>query len=308
MPPKMPSKTPLSNMPAASKKSDIPDNEVRINVKGKVNTIKFPNVKDKKLQNTEGTSLKPATIEPKAFKSAAMVEHDFKIKKYISYCNINAAAAYLSQSKEHKEMLKQNDSLILTVSKDQKIYVIQNIQETNIENVLSFNKACAVLALGILKHKFPEIFDWTSHKYVTSGWSDQNLNVEDTIINRLAGAMGLTPDNPYYWFMVPGYEFLYELYPAECIAYTLLRVEYREVLNIPEKISNQDIVQSLTVKMNKFHGLETSTFKDAVAVVGLENIKAAYQAMSSSVGETGRTRRAAIVLAGFEELLKSLKE
>ncbi|UQV97407.1 nucleocapsid protein [Pueraria lobata-associated emaravirus] len=300
MPPKNQKGSSSSNKPASG---PLQENSVLLGSGAKLKVIKLTNVSNGKLLDAQNSELKAVDVEISPFTSASQNVSNFTLHNYRNYCHVNTVAAHLSKSKENKEKL-QSKNLILKTSTDNHLVVVKDLNDSNVTNVVSFNKACAIMAAGILKHTFEEEFDWKTSKYVKTERKDKVLP-DNTIINRLAGQMGLTAGNPYYWMIVPGYEFLYELYPAEVLAYTLVRLQFRKNLNIPDKMTDIDIVSSLVMKMNRIHKLEQTSFDDALNIIGRDNISEAYVELARDIGTTSKTKRNDEAILKFKELISS---
>nr|QBM15189.1 nucleocapsid protein [blackberry leaf mottle-associated virus] len=267
----------------------------------KLRTVKLNNVVNKVLLNPETFELKPRAKDPVPLTSVFQHQTNFILTKYRDYCNLTTVASYLSRSRELKDEF-QKSNLVLTTAAGKTLTIVKDLNDSDVENVVSFNKACAIMSAGILKHTFLEVFDWTKKEYVQTTVEGRSAP-DITIINKLAGAMGLQPGNPYYWMIVPGYEFLYELYPAEVVAYTLVRLEFRSQLNIPTDMTDADIISSLVMKMNRIHALESTSFDEAINIVGEDNIRKAYLELARDVGTTSKTRRNDEAILKFKQLI-----
>ncbi|QEE82888.1 nucleocapsid protein [Emaravirus kiwii] len=300
MPPKS------NNLATSSSRAEqvaLKDDTVILGSGSKLRALKLSNVVNGKLNNPESSELKAQLVEPVAFTSASQSISNFTLHRYRNYCHVDTVAAHLSKSKENKEKLQKMNLVLKTSTKDQ-LVVVKDLNDSNIENVVSFNKSCAIMAAGILKHTFDEEFDWKIGKYVKTENAGKTTP-NPAIVNRLAGQMGLTPNNPYYWMIVPGYEFLYELYPAEVLAYTLIRLQFRKNLNIPDKMTDSDIVSSLVMKMNRIHKLEVTGFDEALRTIGADNVSEAYVELARDIGTTSKTKRNDEAIIKFRELISS---
>lgn len=267
--------------------------------------MKFKNVSNGKLITIENGELSHKAIVPRAFVGTPMAVDDFDITSYKKLCHVETAMKYLSDTKQLKEDLKANTCIKLTISNSETMFIVLNKQVGNLSNVLTFNKACAVLAYNVLIFKISEIYDWSIKKYVEN--PDYKKYTPDNVaINRLAGQIGLTFDDECYWFCVPGYEFLFDIFPAEAIAYTMIRLKYRKRLNIPDAQSDSDIVNSLTSKINRRCNLETCKAADAIKMIGIDNIKTCYDNLTHNIDHTGRSRRNDDMVGALNEILRGI--
>nr|QIB97993.1 nucleocapsid protein p3 [Emaravirus rosae] len=289
--------------PGTSISNTLAADTVIIGADQKLRVLKLTNVQNKKLVKPESSELDPVYIEPTPFTSEIQSPNNFSLAPYRNFCNVGIAISYLSRSLEIKEQLQIRNVFIRTSNKDS-LTIVKDLNESDVLNVVSFNKACAILSAGVLKHVFKEEFDWTLKKYVPTTVSSRTAP-DETVVNRLAGQMGMDSKNPYYWMIVPGYEFLYELYPAEVLAYTLIRLEFRKNLNIPDDMTDSDIVNSLVMKMNRIHKLETTPFDDAISLIGRENISEAYVELARDIGTTSKSKRNDEAIGKFKELIKN---
>ncbi|QAR18004.1 nucleocapsid protein p3 [pistacia virus B] len=295
-----------SKAKATSQETSLASNSITLGSGAKVKVITFTNVTDRKLTNPEGSDLKAVLVQSVPFTSATRHASNFTLFDYRSYCNVEAAAIHLSKSKEYKDQL-QHKNLILKTSNSTNLVIVKELNESNLLNVVSFNKACAIMSSAILKYTFNAEFDWKKKEYIDTTVTEK-IVVNPSYINRLAGQMGLTPADPYYWMIVPGYEFLYELYPAEVLAYTLVRLEYRKNLNIPDSMTDIDIISSLVMKMNRLHNLEFGcTFDDALKTIGIEHVNEAFNDLSKDIGATSKTKRNEEAIVKFRELISLFK-
>nr|WLF82584.1 nucleoprotein [Aspen mosaic-associated virus]WLF82636.1 nucleoprotein [Aspen mosaic-associated virus] len=286
---------------ASTSRGPVAENTIILGSGTKLRSLKFTDVTNGRLVNSEQSELKTTPVALDAFTSASQHVSRFTLHDYRSYCNLDMVAAHLSKSKEIKEQLAKRN-ITLATSSGINLVVVKDLNESTITNIVSFNKACAIMSAGILKHKVKEEFDWTKGAYVATK-VEKKADVNPLIINRLAGQMGMIPTDAYYWFIVPGYEFLYELYPAEVIAYTLVRLEYRKQLNIPDSMTDSDIVSSLVMKMNRFHNLESNSFEDSIKVIGDHYISEAYIEFAKRVGTTSKTKRNDDAIEMFKTLI-----
>nr|UME38974.1 nucleocapsid p3 [Emaravirus rosae] len=289
--------------PGSSTSNTLAADTVIIGADQKLRVLKLTNVQNKKLVKPETSELDPIYIEPTPFTSEVQSPNNFSLAPYRNFCNVGIAVSYLSRSLEMKEQLQVRNVFIRTSNKDS-LTIVKDLNESDVLNVVSFNKACAILSAGVLKHVFKEEFDWTLKKYVPTTVSTRTVP-DETVVNRLAGQMGMDSKNPYYWMIVPGYEFLYELYPAEVLAYTLIRLEFRKNLNIPDDMTDSDIVNSLVMKMNRIHKLETTPFDDAISLIGRDNISEAYVELARDIGTTSKSKRNDEAIGKFKELIKN---
>nr|UZG88596.1 nucleocapsid protein [Ash shoestring-associated virus] len=298
-----PKNTKATSSQVKAPQAALKDDTIVLGSGAKLRTLKLTNVVAGKLMSPETSELKPQVIEATPFTSTSQNVSNFTLHDYRNICNLNTVAAHLSKSKENKERL-QKGNLILKTSTNESLVVVKDLNESTIKNIVSFNKACAIMAAGILKHTFEEEYDWKTGKYIATVLKERSAP-DPAIINRLAGQMGLSPDNVYYWLIVPGYEFLYELYPAEVLAYTLVRLQFRKNLNIPDKMTDADIVSSLVMKMNRLHKLDMQGFDEALATIGIENVTEAYVELSRDIGTTSKTKRNDEALHKFKQLIAS---
>nr|WLF82569.1 nucleoprotein [Aspen mosaic-associated virus]WLF82570.1 nucleoprotein [Aspen mosaic-associated virus]WLF82571.1 nucleoprotein [Aspen mosaic-associated virus]WLF82573.1 nucleoprotein [Aspen mosaic-associated virus]WLF82574.1 nucleoprotein [Aspen mosaic-associated virus] len=289
---------------ASSSRGPVAENTIILGSGTKLRSLRFTDVTNGRLNNSEQSELKTTPVALDAFTSASQHVSRFTLHDYRSYCNVDMVAAHLSRSKEIKEQLAKRN-ITLTTASGINLVVVKDLNESTITNIVSFNKACAIMSAGILKHKVDNEFDWTKTTYVATK-VEKKADVNPLIINRLAGQMGMIPTDAYYWFIVPGYEFLYELYPAEVIAYTLVRLEYRKQLNIPDSMTDSDIVSSLVMKMNRFHNLEANSFDDSLKVIGEHHISEAYIEFAKRVGTTSKTKRNDDAIEVFKKLIAQL--
>nr|ANQ90740.1 nucleocapsid protein [Emaravirus toordali] len=300
MPPK---RSASSTSAPKSQPGALQENSILLGSGSKLRVIKLTKCVNGKLTNAENSELKPMDVEVSPFTSTSQNVSNFTLHNYRSCCHVDTVAAHLSKSKEIKEKL-QSRNLKLSTSKDDHLVIVKDMNDSTVINVVSFNKACAIMAAGILKHTFDEEFDWKTGKYIKT--DNKNKVVPNpAIINRLAGQMGLSAGNPYYWMIVPGYEFLYELYPAEVLAYTLVRLQFRKNLNIPDKMTDADIVSSLVMKMNRIHKLEQTSFDDAINTIGRDNVSEAYVELARDIGSTSKTKRNDEAIIKFKELIST---
>nr|AWS21350.1 nucleocapsid protein [Emaravirus fici] len=283
--------------------SQMQENTILLGSGSKLKAIKLTNVVNGKLTHPETSDLKPIDVEVQAFTSASQNFSNFTLHKYRNICHVDTCAAHLSKSKENKEKL-QARNLRLIVSSNEFLVVVKELNDSTVDNVVSFNKACAIMSAGILKHTFDEEFDWKLSKYVKTN-NTTKVIPDVKIINRLAGQMGLSAGNPYDWMIGPGNEFLYELYPAEVLAYTLVRLQYRKNLNIPDSMTDADIVSSLVMKMNRIHKLEQTSFDEALNLIGKDNVSEAYVELARDIGSTSKTKRNDEAILKFKELIAS---
>nr|ADZ55372.1 putative nucleocapsid p3 [Emaravirus rosae] len=290
--------------PGTSTSNTLAADTVIIGADQKLRVLKLTNVQNKKLVKPESSELDPVYIEPTPFTSEIQSPNNFSLAPYRNFCNVGIAVSYLSRSLEIKEQLQIRNVFIRTSNKDS-LTIVKDLNESDVLNVVSFNKACAILSAGVLKHVFKEEFDWTLKKYVPTTGFIKNCTSMKQLLTGWQGFMGMDSKNPYYWMIVPGYEFLYELYPAGVLAYTLIRLEFRKNLNIPDDMTDSDIVNSLVMKMNRIHKLETTPFDDAISLIGRENISEAYVELARDIGTTSKSKRNDEAIGKFKELIKN---
>ncbi|QOI17317.1 nucleocapsid protein [Maple mottle-associated virus] len=267
----------------------------------KMKTFKIQTV-DGILVDPKNSELKAEDVPPVAFTSRTMNVSRFSMFAYREYCSVTAVVAYLSQTKDLKDKL-QKGNITLSVSNGYKLVIAKDLGDCNVENVVSFNKACAIMAAGVLKHTLAELYDWRSYTYKPTD-AKKVVAVDTTVVNRLAGQMGMKSEDPYYWFIVPGYEFLYELYPAETIAYTLIRLQYRRQLNIPDSMTDVDIISSLMMKMNRMHNFEVENMDSTFRLIDVARVEKVFVHLSQNIGTTNKTRRNDEAVIRFKELIK----
>nr|QJD14797.1 coat protein [Actinidia chlorotic ringspot-associated virus] len=269
----------------------IDPNTVKFGKKNSVRTITFTEVVNNRATSSKNSSNTAVSV----FKSPAFVggftsDLDFDITKYSRVGSVETCASHLSNSQEIKKRLISDGFLELPISTSYSLFLCSEIQATSIENAVSFNKACAIMAYQILAHTVMEKYDWEQFKAVEVVIKERK-NPSISIVNRLAGQMRLPQSSLYYWMVVPGYEFLYDVFPIETIALTMVRLECRKALNIPETITNAEIVNSLVSKMNRKHDLTKVSISEIITKLGVNNIKDMYNEFRRNVGTTGREIR-----------------
>ncbi|QVW29593.1 nucleocapsid protein [Grapevine emaravirus A] len=309
MPPK-PNRSSMISKASGSNLKPIGDATIRFGTSGKLKVITLQNVVNGSYPKTADVpkelNIKTADVQ-KAFRGQQQLESKFNIMDYKTYCNIDAAASYLSQSKELKENLKRKESLRLEVSNENYLIVVPDLTDSSVREFVSFNKACAIMALSILKYTYGYFFDWATMKYVTITPIEEKYP-QKTIINRLAGAMGIDSDSPHYWLVVPGAEFLYDAFPAEVIALVLVKLHHRHDINLPDLFTDEDIVSSLTMKMNRRHAITNSNVYSIFENIGIDNIMENYRQLTENIGVSGKAKRNQDVVEGFKLLIAKIQE
>nr|AEO88239.1 putative nucleocapsid protein [Emaravirus cercidis] len=288
-----------------TKVDGVPVDTVKFGKKMALKTLQFTNVKDGvALSSTNSAGMVPTVFPSTAFIGSAPGDSDFDITKYVGVGSVDICAAYLSNSQELKKEVIKSGMVEVKIATNYSLFVCNELQATSVVNAVSFNRACAIMSFQILRHTIQEVYDWEKNSVVAIKINEPK-SPNQSYINQVAGQMRLQPDNPYYWMVVPGYEFLYDVFPIETIALTIVRLECRKVLNIPDSMTNSDIVSSLVAKINRRNNLTKHTITDVIKQLGVEQIKSMYDSFKMNVGTTGREVRNEDAITHFMEFINS---
>ncbi|QIN85947.1 putative nucleocapsid protein [Lilac chlorotic ringspot-associated virus] len=286
--------------------NDVPANSVKYGKKANLKTVTFTNVKDSRIVNgvnISGVTTPVFSLQP--FVGGLQGESEFDITKYGAVGSVDLCATHLSNTQELKKLVVREGIVELKLSDSYSLFVCNELHSTTVENAVSFNRACAIMSLQILRHTVAEQYDWEKNAVVELEVKNKKAP-NPSIVNRLAGQMRLPFDSPYYWMIVPGYEFLYDIFPIETIALTMVRLECRKALNIPDRVTNGDIVNSLVSKMNRRNDLTHHNIPDIMKSLGLNTIVEMYHTFKVNVGTTGREMRNEDAVEHFMSFIKQI--
>nr|ADM35031.1 putative coat protein [European mountain ash ringspot-associated virus] len=277
-------------------------------VGNEVKTIKFLDMRGNIATSARNSlNISPGVFAVNPFLGETLAEDTFNILDYAGLGNVDACASHLSRSQELREQVTEKTLREVPISDSYVLKVVSNLQATTVQNVVSFNKACAVMSFNILRHTTDEMYDWTKNEYVSLGLKEKAAKVNPNIINRLAGQINLSPQSPYYYLVTPGYEFLYDAYPAETIAMTLVKMAYRKTMNLPDSMKDSDICSSLNAKINKRHNLAVNNIDDIIKQIGKKHIEDMYNTLTQNIAMSGKESRNVETAQSFLALIESFK-
>nr|WPN07719.1 putative nucleocapsid protein [Emaravirus sp.] len=282
------------------------NNEVQCVVDGK-NTVLKLNVK-----NDLATGSDISSYTKKTFKIGSdgftgqshTTVGDLDFDYFTGKIDLSTAMNILSLAPEHKNELKLSKTqLVFEVGNKNNekviIVVLRNIIKSPLKNVMSLNKLMALMSFCILRNRMRKVWDWSTMEYKTVPGEPKKADSEP--INRLAEQMGCPKDNQYYWLIIGGYEFLFDIFPREVCALAIYRLVNKEKLRI--KLDDEKIVDSIVAKMNRRLNIGMGDFKAALTRLNLGEIKKIYIKFNEFVPAGGRSVRNESAVSLFHKLV-----
>ncbi|QAB47309.1 putative nucleocapsid protein [Emaravirus cordylinae] len=202
----------------------------------------------------------------------ALTSDPYKITDYMGNISISECYKIITNSEKMNRAKKAgNIQRVKGLHNDVSVFnIVPNAQPSNIFNTLSYNRFMAIPIAAIRLNRTSHSYDWDKHEYVNKGPKVVEPGLDQG--NKLALAIGMSPDHDYYWFYATGYEYTFDMFPIEVIATTIFRVKHREELKLT-KMQNEDIVRATASQMFK----KNANIKDLFEKLGVARIKTEYQ-------------------------------
>lgn len=179
------------------------------------------------------------------------------------------------------------------------IIVIPGLKPNKSKNVVSYNRFMALCIGMICYHKKWKVFNWTKKSY-EDNTSTIDFNEDADFMNKLAMSAGFSKEHKYHWFYSTGFEYTFDIFPAEVIAMSLFRWSHRVELKI--KYSHEsDLVAPMVRQLTK-----KGTISDVMDTVGKSTIAKRYEEIVKDRSSTGIGTKYNDVLDEFKEIIKKI--
>lgn len=246
--------------------------------------IEFTNVKTMKdgiKYCVDFTNKQGIVPETAVMKELALVKRadSFQLKNYRKV-NLEVCYEVVTNSLIMNDLKRK--SIVQTVnefsSRDEikTMYIVPDLAEQDKINVVSFNRFMAVCTSAIRVSQFGKIYDWTKDQYVKVTESTRFEIDNSKYGNKLALAIGMPVDHPYYWFYTTGYEYTFEYFPIEVVAMTIFRLKNQDSLKL-KNMKVENIVKATTAQIAKKGSLLSVMEK-----LGKERILEQYNIINSN--------------------------
>lgn len=254
---------------------------IKINcTKGKTITISGYNKTTKKVENPEEKDDFTPVSPDLVLTPFVNTQDTFKIKDHVGGVNIQSAYSIITKSEELNRKKKMGTlQKFINFRKNTTYYVIPNMKPSEAFNMISFNRFMAISIATIRLSTTGVAFNWSSSGYEvqTSGGKPMKkiTDIPEGAINKLAMSAGFAQDHEYHWFYSNGYEYTFEMYPAEVIALTLFKLKHQKELNIKDMDMKQ-IAKATANQMAKKGKVE-----NVLEIVSKEEILKQYDIICS---------------------------
>nr|QQO58790.1 P3 nucleocapsid [Emaravirus tritici] len=237
--------------------------------------------------DTEVSNFKYAKLEDSTSDS-------FSITTLLGTENWNLLTAY--QCMTNSEFLnnaKKNGKTQQFKLFDFSLIVIPGLKPNKSRNVVSYNRFMAVCIGMICFHNSWKVFNWKNKKYMDST-SNIRFEASDEFLNKLAMSAGFSKEHKYHWFYATGYEYTFEVFPAEVIAMTLFRWAHKDELKIKSKHESELVAPMVRQILKK------GTIDEVMKLVGKAKIAEKY-------AEIVEDRSSVSTKINYDQVLKEFK-
>lgn len=176
---------------------------------------------------------------------------------------------------------------------DFSLIVIPGLKPNKSRNVVSYNRFMSVCIGMTCFHNNWQVFNWSSKQYIDNT-SNIDFTVSDEFMNKLALSAGFSKEHKYHWFYSTGYEYTFEIFPAEVIAMTLFRWSHKDELKIKTK-NESELVAPMVRQI-----LKQGSVEEVMKTVGKSTIAEKYD-------EIVKNRSASSSRLNYGQILEEFK-
>nr|QGT41787.1 nucleoprotein [Emaravirus tritici] len=179
------------------------------------------------------------------------------------------------------------------------IIVIPGLKPNKSKNVVSYNRFMALCIGMICYHKEWKVFNWSKKEY------EENKNTidfteDDDFMNKLAMSAGFSKEHKYHWFYSTGFEYTFDIFPAEVIAMSLFRWSHRVELKIKYE-HESDLVAPMVRQVTK-----RGNISDVMDIVGKDIIAKKYEEIVKDRSSIGIGTKYNDILDEFKDIFNKI--
>nr|AML03175.1 nucleoprotein [Wheat mosaic virus]AML03184.1 nucleoprotein [Wheat mosaic virus] len=179
------------------------------------------------------------------------------------------------------------------------IIVIPGLKPNKSKNVVSYNRFMALCIGMICYHKKWKVFNWSNKRYEDNK-NTINFNEDDDFMNKLAMSAGFSKEHKYHWFYSTGFEYTFDIFPAEVIAMSLFRWSHRVELKIKYE-HESDLVAPMVRQVTK-----RGNISDVMDIVGKDIIAKKYEEIVKDRSSIGIGTKYNDILDEFKDIFNKI--